>query len=949
MIEWLIEGGIGPALVALPVNWAGQAGADLARRWFRRIRRSDDLSSLVKAAAGPSVELDHAAFNAVRHLLEDERTWFLAGRGTVEDLITLIASSLGAHSDLADGDRQTVATAIARGLLEFGMADIAPQLFQRVLLARLARLEHHQDRALDQAMLGLQAELVSWLAVTGDLEARRADEMMRQLQRILERLPTAAAGPGGVAVYLKTLIDWLSIDPWPRDQRFGARALNVASLERKLRVTAPLAARRWGAVNELDADDLAEQCHRMVLLGQPGSGKTWFARRTARRSAEAALKALAAGSSLDEVELPLYTTCSRLFSAGGDIREAVVSSAFDQLADMGGSRLNASVRELFTERNAPVILVIDSLDEAPGSDDRLRQADTLPWRILLTSRPSSWNQQLAIAANNNAQRVAELLPLRYPSDVESVIRCWFADDPARGTALAAQIEDRPAVQQAATVPLILGFYCIVGGGQPLPLFRRELYAKVIRRMLTGRWRGSRVGQIDLDACLHALRTWAWSGVRDDPVSGVGAWPDDVPAGQLDLGPAEQEAVDHVAVPAGLPDLDTETTLRRFTHRSIRDYFVAERFASLPVDEAAQVLLPHLWHDPDWENAAPAAIACHSERDLLLTTLVCHAAQSRQLPRDLSLIDAGWQIRELLARVAAESHQRDWSPEIAELISKARVDLALANRPANLSGTTDWALSNGLACTALLERLAGEPNRKDTTLIAAAVSRLIPGADQRQQAVSTFITLLSNPPSQDEFLRPPPLIWDDDTNSLSPETLMRWVFRFSQSAQDKQAAREAILKVLGTSANARVLATGLLSLGATAEDIRQAKTILLRLAANETDTGNSWEWVAAWLVAAKADTRETHRKMVSLLEGQNCWQGAYHLALALAQLSLSPEDERQARAALLNLLAREDAAEGSYLLAGSITKLAPTPDDKHQARSLLLSRWRARLTPITHAN
>ena len=76
---------------------------------------------------------------------------------------------------------------------------------------------------------------------------------------------------------------------------------------------------------------------------------------------------------------------------------------------------------------ARTLLVIDSLDEAsdPGdARDRLRQADSLrpPWRVVLTSRPSSWNNQLNIEKANQAHRVGELQPLRYPGDVEAVIR-----------------------------------------------------------------------------------------------------------------------------------------------------------------------------------------------------------------------------------------------------------------------------------------------------------------------------------------------------------------------------------------------------------------------------------------------------------------------------------------------------------------------------------------------
>ncbi len=190
------------------------------------------------------------------------------------------------------------------------------------------------------------------------------------------------------------------------------------------------------------------------MLGGPGSGKTWLARRTARLCAEAALDALAAGALPDEVELPLYTTCARLFAAppGDGIRRAVVVTALGQLPDLGGSRVLDALRVLFEERDAPTVLVADSLDEARGSDDRIRQADTLPaaWRIVLTSRPNSWNRQFAIGGKDPSRQVGILQPLRYPDDVEPFIVGWFSGRPTWAAALAAQLRDRPALQQAAT-------------------------------------------------------------------------------------------------------------------------------------------------------------------------------------------------------------------------------------------------------------------------------------------------------------------------------------------------------------------------------------------------------------------------------------------------------------------------------------------------------------------
>ena len=232
----------------------------------------------------------------------------------------------------------------------------------------------------------------------------------------------------------------------------------------------------------------------------------------------------------------------------------MVSSALDQLADLGGSRVSAALRVFFTERNARVLVVIDSLDEAHGPSDRLRQADTLPWRIVLTGRPSSWRNQLTINDKAESHRVGELQPLRYPGDVEPFIKRWFAGRPERGNDLAAEIARRPGLQQAATVPLILAFYCIVGSTGPLPEFRRAPYTRVLNRTLTGRWRDdAEARQPDADTCLLALQAWAWDGATSNhPVSGVGMWADDIPTRRFRLGPADADALDHVATPSAPP-------------------------------------------------------------------------------------------------------------------------------------------------------------------------------------------------------------------------------------------------------------------------------------------------------------------------------------------------------------------------------------------------------------
>ena len=909
MVSWLLGAGLGPAAVAVPVNWAADALAGAAQRWFKRLRRTDGLSRLVRAATGTSVDLTQAEFDAVRRLLEDRQTWSVAGRGTVEDLATRVAACLPPRDGRTAEDSHAAALTIARGLLEFAVADLDPQLFQRVLMARLQRMETGQASALDEALFGLHA---------------RFDSVMDQFKLVLDRLPPGPARRGEIAVYLRTLINWLNADPWPRDPQFGGPVLTPAAIERKLRITAT---GRDGE-QDLDADGLAQQCARLVILGGPGAGKTWLAKRAARRCAEDALQVLAAGGTLEGVELPLYTTCSRLFSAGGDIREAVVSSALGQLADLGGSRISAALRVFFTERNAPTLLVIDSLDEAHGPSERLRQAGTLPWRIVLTSRPSSWRNQLAISDTDESHRVGELQPLDYPGDVEPFIERWFAGRAEWGNDLAAQIARRPSLQEAATVPLILAFYCIVGGTGRLPDFRRDLYTRVLNRMLTGRWRDDDDRQPDADTCLQTLRAWAWDGAASNhPVSGVGTWADDITAKRVRLDGADADALDHVATPLGPPDVDTGTTLRRFIHRSIREHLVAGHVASLPVDQAVTVLLPHLWYDPDWEYAAPAAIARHPQHDQLLRELICRAARSDHIPGDLSVIDAGWQARGLLARVAAESSEPDWSPEVAGMIGQARVELARSGRLGYLGGAAHWGTSDRRAREALLGLLARETSGQGAERLAGGLAQLDPTAEDKRQARDVLLGLLAA-----------------DTNGQGAARLAARLAQLDPTAEDKRQARDVLLGLLAAETSgpgAELLPGGLAQFAMTAEDKRQARDVLLGLLAGKTSSEEAARLAGrlagrlAQLDPTAEDKRRAREALLGLLAGQADGRVAGALADGVARLDPTAEDKRRAREALLGLLAGQADGRVAGALAGRLAQLDPTAEDKRQARDALL--------------
>ena len=930
LLTWLVQGAVGPALVGLPVTWTATKLAGAAKQWFRRLRRSDGLSQIVRAAGGGDIGLSDAEFAAIRRLLEQQSTWELVGDGTVEDVAARIASCL---PDRADAASLAAGRAIAAGLLEFAVRDLEPEWFQRVLFARIDRLENRQASALDEAMLSVHADLAALLAHQ-EADDVRFSRVMGQLGRVLDRLPPGPADRREVTVYLVTLIRWLNTDPWPDDTSFRGPVLTPASIERKLRI----ATGRAPAVRDLDADGLAGLCIRLVVLGAPGSGKTWLAKRTVRLCAGAALDALKAGAGLDGVELPLYTTCARLAAAptGDGIRRAIVASALSQLPDVGGSRVLDALRVLFEERDAPTLLVADSLDEARGADDRVRQADTLPaaWRIVLTSRPGSWNRQLSVRHDDPSRRVGLLQPLRYPDDVEPLIAAWFSGRPAQGNVLAGQIRDRPALQQAATVPLLLAFYCIIGGDRPLPARHAELYERVIKRMLTGRWRGSgdRDPEWDPKACLKTLRGWAWSAAASHPVSGVGNWVDEFAAPRV-KSRDDRDALDHVAVRLGWPDLDTDMTWRRFVHRSIHEHLVAEHVAlRMPPGKAAAELVNHLWYDPDWEYAAPAALAMHPQREQVLKELICRVTGSDQLTADLTAIDGCWEIRRFLARVARESSEGDWSPEVAELIGQARTDLVTSRRGnLYLVMADDWPTSNGLIIEWLLNRLAHETGGWDIRMLAEAVTRLAVTPHGRASARQALVARLARETSREIAL-----------------VLADAVARLDPVPQDLALAREALLARLSETSlgTALELADAVARLDPVPQDLALAREALLAELSPITSPGRAWSLarVVIRLTVTSQDRASVREALLARITRRTSPETARVLARVVARLTVTSQDRASVREALLARITRKTSPETALRLAEAVAGLDPAPQDLALAREALLARLSPKTSP-----
>lgn len=254
-------------------------------------------------------------------------------------------------------------------------------------------------------------------------------------------------------------------------------------------------------------------------------------------------------------------------------------------------------------------------------------------------------------------------------------------------------------------------------------------------------------------------------------------------------------------------------MRRFVHRSIREHFVARRIAALSPDKAAEYLLPHLWYDPDWEYAAPAAIAMHPYRAELLHSLIRQAG-SGQFPENLSAIDAGWEFRRLLVRIAAESSEADWPPWIREMITQARTDLVGSGHVEGLSGDTTWKTANYYLRDMLIDALHDTHDDASFKASVEGIVRLCITTEDKEQIRATLIQLLAGKSS----------IFGSGAADLA------WgISHLDPTTADRRTVADILNKLLATenlAADRTELLDALLRLGPTTEERRTILDMLL---------------------------------------------------------------------------------------------------------------------------
>ncbi len=697
---------------------------------------------------------------------------------------------------------------------------------------------------------------------------------------------------------------------------------------------------------------------RLVILGGPGSGKTWLARRYARDCALEALHALERGAQIWEVELPVLTTWEAWALSPGEVGEALVAASFD--ASLGYRHLGDATMVSRLKRTLGshhrVMAIVDSLDEAADGYARQRWEglSTTPWRVIITSRPGAW---AALTPRTSNTRVVYVQDLSYPSDVAEFIAVWFEGRPEAGADLISQIDSREDLRRNSVVPLILTMYCLLadgsGSGLGLPRRRRDLYRSIVRRMLLGRWANVIQHVEDIHACEIELARWAWCAVEHQvsPV-GLGVWQDAFIRPRPGLTGPLADAVGHVA--PVMSWREDGTVLCRFVHRTLLEHFVAEQIATFDTSTAAEILFPHLWFDPDWAAAVPSAIAAHNQNHGHTGELLAELLRRGQTAgADLAQVAADHQLDEILLDIAVETDPDEWPEHLRVHIDTMRIRCA-STRPSAVSRSSHWGRSNSEAIDAIVPTL--------TTVDAWAVAGLVgaleglgPSEADRARALEAVLAALTTVddwavaglvealeglrPSEADRARVLEALLNSSsaTDQWSVRRLVAGLPELSLEGQGRARALEAVLAALPIAAPGVVggLVGALEGLGPSEADRARALEALL----NSSSATDPWfvSRLVAGLPVLSLEGQGRVRALEAVLAALTTVDAWAVAGLVGALEGLGPSEADRARALEAVLAALSIAAPRVMAgLVGALKGLGPSEADRARALEAVLA-------------
>gem|GEM_PF-1545684 len=641
---------LGTAAAHLPAvqSAAGKAAGTLAAAAGRSVARKVRGSAETKALAQPLAE---ALIRCVEHARHDnidatDQWWsdvaaLLLGAidaPVARDLIALAVRDAAPGTEEAVRRRlQDALEASGRDLRQLNQTlDVDEFVFHlpAVLLDEVARAARDEDSPL-RPLVDAQLLYGIWATLDSRRLAPLSPQQLRdELTRLLIGLDHDAR-TRRLPAYLPGRVDFEQLTQ-AVGLRVGLRRGPKEAGSDKDVYLPPALSDPAGAREEMDWATAAARFPRLVVLADPGYGKSWLIRAETHRLATQALTSLLADTAVNDLVLPVPARLDELT----DDRDATLGAILARLL-IARHRLSPSMTSWLRDRidTGSSVLLLDAYDEVPAAD-RQRVGDLVTdWaghsrhgHLVLTSRVAGYSEPLlpVHAANH-----AELLGFT-PENIEAFITTWQLPAGAE-VRLRERLRDQ-AFAGMARVPLLLALLCAVAdhATRPLPSHRAALYERILIRVLRHEHRPPAAAADHVTRLLDVLAPVAYRCA----VTPTG-WADRMSSDTLiqairESGPPYAELLarkrdaaallgelaqyDGILVPSGTETADDPPSYL-FLHRTFHEYLGARHLAHLPDDQWQAVVEEHLWFDPDWEQVILLLTAQLPQPETLLQLLL----------------------------------------------------------------------------------------------------------------------------------------------------------------------------------------------------------------------------------------------------------------------------------------------------------------------------------------
>jgi HEAT repeat protein len=431
---------------------------------------------------------------------------------------------------------------------------------------------------------------------------------------------------------------------------------------------------------------IAGEHRRLVVLADPGLGKSWLVRTETHRLCKEALARLAAGPA--PVVIPVPLRCDQLAAAVGP---DLAGKAAGYLVGQGLLAKRSAAEVAAMVRAGEAVLLLDALDE-------LTEAEGGAVRDLVRSRADRAGDRARCVITS---RLAGYTGSPLPGAQEVELQAFTSDEAAAAIDTwrlspdtASQLRDRlrdPATGAMACVPLLLALLCSlaaqVPGREALPRSRGQLYERVLQWFLTGTHRSADDSEapardnVEVEALLQILAPLAYTFA-----TWPAGWTDLMPSDRIlnairAAGPAftelhrpAKDVLRELSVGAGVLVPDSDPSAGRsvrylFLHRTVAEYLTARHLATLPEADWLAVVGQHQWFDPDWAEVIPMLGERLSPEDA--RTLIQHLLAGEHDPFHHALLTAArvWGARPDADHLLGPGQADELAGQLDELIQR----------------------------------------------------------------------------------------------------------------------------------------------------------------------------------------------------------------------------------------------------------------------------------------